>query len=312
MSYQDATSRAVPEGPRERVTTGEQSARRSLAVESFGVTDRGLVRAKNEDQFLIASLCKALKIERSSFSQPPVQQSGDRSYLFVVADGMGGHVAGEQASTLAVASVETFVLETLLWFSHLRGRHEDQILADFKQAIGQANVQILSESARDPALHGMGTTLTLAYTLNDVLFVAHVGDSRCYLLRDRELHQLTRDHTLVQDMVREGLLAGEESQRHPLRHVVTNVLGGNSPGVRVDVHRLDLQAGDTLLLCSDGLTEMLSVAAMADVLLANNNAAAACRELVSRANEIGGKDNITAIVARFVGTERQATTNAAS
>jgi protein phosphatase len=145
----------------------------------------------------------------------------------------------------------------------------------------------------------MGTTLTLAYTLNDVLFVAHAGDTRCYLGRGGALYRLTRDHTLVEEMRRRGLLESEDAARHQWRHVVTNVIGGDTADVQVELHRVHLEAGDRLLLCSDGLTGMVSEEEINQIIWAEANPEASCRRLLGRANEAGGKDNITAIVTHF-------------
>jgi protein phosphatase len=268
------------------------------------LTDTGRVRPANEDQFLIAVLHKALQIERTSLPQAKLQHSSDRSYLFVVADGMGGHAGGEQASILAVDTVEAFILETFKWFAQCKGPEQDQVLTDFQKALGHANARILAEAERHPELHGMGTTLTLAYSLNDVLFVAHVGDSRCYLQRDQALYRLTQDHTLVEEMIRRGALSAEEASRHHWRHVVTNAVGGDSAQVKVDVHMLRLEAGDRVLLCSDGLTEMASEEEINQILAAAADPEQACRRLVARANEAGGKDNITVIVAHFIGVQQ--------
>jgi PPM family protein phosphatase len=270
-----------------------------LSVRSFGLTDAGKVRATNEDQFLIAVLLKALQVEQTSLPQRKVQHSNDRSYLFLVADGMGGHAGGEQASALAIDSVETFILGTFKWFAQFKGPEQDQVLADFQGALGQANARVLAEAAERPELRGMGTTLTLAYSLNDVLFVAHVGDSRCYLCRHGILYRLTRDHTLVEEMVRRGALAAEEAAQHCWRHVITNAVGGNSADLKVEVHKLHLEGGDQVLLCSDGLTEMLPEEEINQILHAEDEPEQACRRLVTRANEAGGRDNITAVVAHF-------------
>jgi PPM family protein phosphatase len=270
-----------------------------LSVRSFGLTDAGKVRATNEDQFLIAVLLKALQVEQTSLPQRPVQHSTDRSYLFVVADGMGGHAAGEQASALAIDSVETFILGTFKWFAQFKGPEQDQVLADFQSALGQANARILAEAAARPELRGMGTTLTLAYSLNDVLFVAHVGDSRCYLCRQGKLYRLTRDHTLVEEMVRQGALQPEEAAKHRWRHVITNAVGGESADLKVEVHKLHLEGGDRVLLCSDGLTGMLPEEEINQVLHTQAEPEQACRRLVTRANEAGGRDNVTAVVVHF-------------
>ncbi len=173
------------------------------------------------------------------------------------------------------------------------------MLADFQNALGQANARILAEAAGHPELHGMGTTLTLAYSLNDVLFVAHVGDSRCYLRRHGSLYRLTRDHTLVEEMVRRGALAAEDVAQNRWRHVVTNFVGGDTAEVKVEVHKVQLEGGDRVLLCSDGLTEMLPEEEINQILHAEPEPEQACRRLVARANEAGGRDNITAVVAHF-------------
>src|SRR4029077_6663224 len=187
---------------------------------------------------------KALQVEQTSLPQATVQHSSDQSYLFVVADGIGGHVGGEEASALAIDSVESFILETFKWFAQCKGKEQDQVLTDFQSALGHANARVLAEAAERPELHGMGTTLTLAYSLNDALFVAHVGDSRCYLCRQGLLYRLTHDHTLVEDMVRRGALAAEETEKHQWRHVITNAVGGSDPEVKVEVHKVHLETGD--------------------------------------------------------------------
>jgi len=276
-----------------------EDARPPLAVRSFGLSDRGRVRERNEDQFLIATLVKALEIQQTSLPLPKFQHSSDRSYLFVVADGMGGHAGGEKASALAIESVEAFMLETFKWFFQFRGNEENNLLTEFQSALGQANARVLREATAHPELHGMGTTLTLAYGLNDHLFVAHVGDSRCYLYRNGALQKLTSDHTLLEDLVRRGALRAEQAAHHHWRHVITNVVGRDSRDVTVEVHKLHLQAGDTILLCSDGLTEMVREDEITQVLGAAADPESACKQLVARANDAGGRDNITVVAASY-------------
>ena len=270
-----------------------------LSVRSFGLTDTGRVRAVNQDQFLVATLLKALQIEQSSLPQKKIQHSPDRSYLFVVADGMGGHAGGEQASAMAIDSVEEFILGTFKWFAQFKEPEQDQVLTDFQTALGDANARVLAEARDWPELRGMGTTLTLAYSLNDVLFIAHVGDTRCYLCRQGRLYQLTHDHTLVEEMVRNGTVAIEDAAKHHLRHVITNAVGGSSANLRVEVHKLPLEDSDRVLLCSDGLTGMLTDDEINRVLHTEAEPEDVCRQLVARANEAGGRDNITAVVADF-------------
>jgi protein phosphatase len=278
----------------------QASARGSaLAVRSYGQTDRGKVRPSNQDQFLIASLAKALEVRRASLSEPHIRYGNDPWHLFVVADGMGGHAGGEQASALAIHEVESFVLNTFSAFTRHRVRGRDRILGDFRRALGHANARILAVGAAHPQWRGMGTTLTLAFSLGDELFVAHVGDSRCYLCRDRSLYRLTSDHTLVEELVRRGGLSAEEAATHPWRHMIINVVGGDSAELKVELHRLQLEAGDTVMVCSDGLTNMIAEGEICDTLVQVPGPEQACGRLVARANEMGGQDNITVIVACY-------------
>jgi len=286
-------------------TTKVSNGQPPLRVRSFGLTDPGKVRGTNEDQFLIASLHKSLHVQKTSLPQPKVQHSRDQCHLFIVADGMGGHAAGEQASALAVGSVEGFVLETIKWFAECKSREQDKVFGDFQSALGQANARVLAEAVAHPECHGMGTTMTLAYSLNDDLFVAHAGDSRCYLCRGGALYRLTSDDTLVEEMVKLGTLRADEAGDHHWRHVITNAIGGGSPEIKVAVHKLHLLAGDQVLLCSDGLTGMVSEEEIAQVLHTQADPEAACRQLVARANEQGGKDNVTVVVARYEATPKE-------
>ena len=277
------------------------SARRPLRVRSHGRTDVGQKRSSNEDQFLIATLTKALHVQETSLDQTEVQFSSPQGHLFVVADGVGGNAAGERASEMAVSSIEQFTVHTLNWCAQLRAHADgEMLLGEFQKALSEANDKLIREGDQKPELHGMATTLTLAYFLRRTLFVAHVGDSRCYMLRENLLYRLTRDHTLVAEMVRRGLLKQEEVASHAYRHVVTNVVGGSDPGVQVEMHKMPLENGDCLLLCSDGLTEMVNDEEILNVLVsAQPDPAAAADRLVALANQKGGKDNITVIVARF-------------
>jgi protein phosphatase len=299
MSALQMSSEVAVVGPRDVDTITQPDILAPSAVRSFGLTDPGKVRDSNQDQFLIAVLRKALEVQRTSLPQRKVHHGSDRGYLFVVADGMGGHAGGEQASALAIDSVESFMLETFKWFSQFKGKEEDKLLAEFHSALGRANARVLAEAAEHPELHGMGTTLTLAYSLNDTLFVAHVGDSRCYLCRHGVLYRLTRDHTLVEDMVRSGTLSAADAGKHHWRHVITNAVGGSDAAVKVEVHKVHLEAGDAMLLCSDGLTNMLPDEEIARILETQVDPEQACRQLVARANEEGGEDNITVILARY-------------
>jgi protein phosphatase len=270
-----------------------------LAVRAFGLTDRGKVRPSNEDQFLVADLSRILRVRQTSMPQEPTQQSRSRGHVLVVADGMGGHNAGEVASALSVETVEAFVVELLRRFSNLQGEDETGVVHDLREAVLQADARIFEEAREHRELRGMGTTLTMAFASGCRLFVLHAGDSRCYLFRAGRLEQLTEDHTLVAELVSHGVIRPEEARQHPHRHVVTNALGGDQAGVRVDVQRATLEPGDVVLLCSDGLTDLLDDRRIAAILAMEFEPEAACSRLVAEANKAGGKDNITVVVARF-------------
>jgi PPM family protein phosphatase len=271
----------------------------TLAVKAFGITDTGKVRASNEDQFLIAELTKAMRVWQTSLPEPKVQVGEERAHLFLVADGMGGHRAGERASALAVVAIEQFTLNSFKWFLGSNSADAQRVLAQFQSALSQADAQILDAAADDPELRGMGTTVTMAFHLGTQLCVVHVGDSRAYLYREGELLQLTQDHTLMADMMRSGALRPDQVAGHRFRHVITNVIGGQELGVTVEARALEVQAGDRLLLCSDGLTEMVTNDVMAATLDAEPAPELAAKQLLAQANENGGRDNITLLIVRF-------------
>ena len=273
--------------------------RPAFTVRSFGLTDPGRVRPANEDHFVIVELARTMYVHQTSVPQAKAQYSSHRGHILLVADGMGGHQAGEVASALSVVTIEGFLLNTLKRLFHLKVPEEQNVLKEFQGALRQADARIFEEAARHPELIGMGTTLTMAFAVNWRLFVAHAGDSRCYLFSGGELHPLTQDHTVVAEMVRLGSLTPEGASRHPDRHVVTNVLGGHDPGVWVEMHKLDLEPGDVVVLCSDGLTGMVPDARIAALLHEEREPRRACERLVAEANERGGRDNITVLVARF-------------
>lgn len=272
---------------------------RPLTVKAFGITDKGKVRTTNEDQFLIAELTKAMRVWQTSLPEPKVQAGEEHAHLFLVADGMGGHRAGERASALAVVAIEQFTLNTFKWFFGSSDTEAQKVLAQFQSALSQADARILEESAEHPELSGMGTTVTMAFHLGAQLCVVHVGDSRAYLYRDGELHQLTQDHTVTGELVRSGRLRPDEVAEHRLRHVITNVVGGTELGVTVEARAFEVQAGDRLLLCSDGLTEMVTNEAIAATLDAESAPEVAATKLLAQANDGGALDNITLLVVRF-------------
>jgi serine/threonine protein phosphatase PrpC len=231
-------------------------------------TDVGRMRKNNEDSYLS--------------SQP----------VAAVADGMGGHSAGEVASAIAIEELAAL---------GSRGPWENETAAtdDLKQAILRANRRIREMAASDRKLNGMGTTLVALLEDGDMVHVANVGDSRGYLLRQGELSQVTVDHSLVQELVDDGRLSPEDAERHPQRSVITRALGID-PEVEFDLFTYKLQVGDRLLLCSDGLSDVVEPSQIRKVLLRFRSAQHAARQLVTVANEQGGPDNITVIVVDAV------------
>ena len=267
-----------------------------LRVDAFGLTDRGRQRPTNQDSFAIAELRRALLVRQSNLRQPDTLIGDELGHLFIVADGMGGHLGGEQASALAVETIEQFLLNTLGWLFGLSG---DEVLTEFKQALRAADHRVVEAAAQKPQLGGMGTTVTMAYATGKTLYAAHVGDSRLYLWRRGNLVRVTRDHTVVAQLVSEGVLSPEQAATHKLRHLITNAVGGPSEGVRPEIHKVALEAEDVLLLCTDGLTEMLAESDIAQVLHRGKPPETCCQRFVELANERGGHDNVTAVVARF-------------
>lgn len=298
------TSAQSPRRPFETTVLQPGSGRAAspgIRVEFAGRTHPGKVRANNEDQHLIARLAKSMTICATSLPGGPGEThfSGEEGYLMVVADGMGGAAAGECASALAVESVEQFVLNTLKWFFHLGGRDEHALFQELRQALEYADRNVIERARSDATLHGMGTTVTMAYSIASDLFIVHAGDSRAYLFHDGTLEQLTSDHTLVQALVSGGTITPEDAKRHRNRNVVTNVVGGPKEGVFTEIHKLKIVDGDVLLLCSDGLSEPVSDRGIAEILAAGEAPAEACSRLVDRALAGGGPDNVTVVVARY-------------
>jgi protein phosphatase len=277
-----------------------QLVRPEVVVDVRALSHVGKTRENNEDQFLVARLSKALEILDSGLTRRSgLRISNEKAHLLLVADGMGGAAAGERASALVAEWIETNILEIVKLFFHFGELDERAQETRIRVGLKQLDDLLLSEAESDRALQGMGTTLTLGFSVGADLTLVHVGDSRAYLFHDGELEQLTHDHTLTQLMVDAGMLRPEDAKTHNRRHVVTNVLGGPGPGVTGEVHRLTLADGDRLLLCTDGLSDPVDDASIAAILHRSSNSAEACRGLVDAALQNGGPDNVTVIVATY-------------
>lgn len=272
-----------------------------LVVSAAGLTDRGLVRENNEDHFLVGSLSRQMNVLATNLdpgAMPPLLD--EHGYVFVVADGMGGMSAGEVASRLAVVTGLEVVRDSARWTLQSDDPSETAALVErMRGYFVRVDAEVSKVAAAHPGRAGMGTTLTVAYSVGSRLFVVHVGDSRAYLLRDGELQRLTRDHTIAQDLADKGAITPDQIKGHRMRSVLTNYIGGPSPGVAPDVERRALEEGDRLLLCSDGLHEFVDAAAIAAALGGPGDPPAICRALVDLALAAGAPDNVSVIVATY-------------
>jgi protein phosphatase len=273
-----------------------------VTVDAFGLTDKGQKRDINEDQFLIADLSKSMLIHQTSLPKEDHQRmiGGSQGKLFVVADGMGGHRAGGVASTVAVTTVINYVLDIMPWFYRLDEAHEDDLMDELKLALERCQKNVQRAAQSDPKRFRMGTTLTVAYVLWPRIYVVHAGDSRCYLFRGPDLEQITRDHTIAQELEDKDILSAEKSVKTRWSRVLWNAIGGGTEELSPEVYKAELQTGDTLLLCTDGLTRHLDDETIANQLMVQKaDAQESAQHMVSLANQEGGKDNITVVVARF-------------
>jgi serine/threonine protein phosphatase PrpC len=270
-------------------------------MDCSGLTDVGRKRPVNEDQFLIADLNKSMLIHQTSLSHEDHTRvfGGSQGKLLLVADGMGGHAEGKRASALAVQSLTHYVLNTLSWFFRLHPDHEEEFREELKAALEECQQHIEAATRAGDERPAMGTTLTMAYVLWPRLYVVHAGDSRCYLLRGERLEQVTTDHTMAQRLVESGALRPEEAQESRWSHLLWNCIGGGRHELTADVYRVTLHVGDSLLLCTDGLTQVASDEQILQLLRQKRLAEETCRELVEAANEAGGPDNVTVVVAHF-------------
>ena len=268
---------------------------------AYGATDVGKKRETNQDQFLIAQLNKSMLV--SSTSLPLDTQSrlfgGEQGQLLLVADGMGGHAAGEKASSIAVEALISRLLNSVHWFFQVDHDCEEDFVDALKSLLQDAHTRILAESAEHAEQQGMGTTLTMAHLMWPRMYVVHAGDSRCYLIRDGEAQQLTTDHTLAHQLVESGGLKPEEEANSRWSNVLWNVLGGRADGELIaEVSRADLKKGDTIILCSDGLHRYVQREQLASIVAELNDPRLICDHLIQLANDAGGEDNITVVVSQ--------------
>jgi serine/threonine protein phosphatase PrpC len=274
-----------------------------IVVQVFGRTDVGRTRDHNEDAFILADLTADVATVPTEVRRTIAGRKGS---LFMVADGMGGAAAGEIASAMAVEAILGELRTT--WVAGDTTEPEAFVRA-IKQATKAANEKIHSYATAHPEYRGMGTTATIAGLLGETLYLAQVGDSRAYIVRNGVAKQITKDQSLMQKLIEAGELTEEEAKLSERRNIILQALGPE-PYIKVDLTHQTVRRGDTLVLCSDGLSGQVTKDEIAMVVTDEGDVATACKLLVERANFNGGPDNITVIIARFDGAGLKAPTDA--
>lgn len=270
-------------------------------IDVSGATHIGRERAKNTDAFVTADLNRSLMLGRSSLPLSPGMPwvEGTQGKLMIVADGITGAGMGRVASRAAVEKLAHYMATMLPWVLDADEDTEHELAERVTRGFGRCQHAIEHEARRRGCEEQpVGTTLTMAYLVWPRLYVMHVGDSRAYLYRKRKLHQLTADHTIAQRMLDRDMITEERLERTPFRHILTNAVGGDREAIKVEHHSLELAPGDQLLLCTDGLTRHVSGIDLARELDRAPTASLCCDALIRAANDAGGLDNITAVVAR--------------
>ncbi len=276
------------------------SAHDAVRIDAAGLTDIGRARQVNEDAFLIATLQRSLVVHEASPGASGWFAGEPAGKLLVVADGMGGQGGGDIASKVGVNTVVTYLLNSMPWKADSGDSAGSRnslpgVREQLSSALVAGDETVKSAGARSGAPH-MGTTLTIAFVHWPKLYIAHVGDTRCYLLRAGKLERLTTDHTVAQQLAEVSHEPVEPTSH--LHHILWNCLGGSEDLPRPEVRRRDLVMGDVLLLCSDGLTKHIDDARITQLLSADASCEARAKSLVDLANRGGGTDNITALVAQ--------------
>lgn len=215
--------------------------------------------------------------------------------LFIISDGMGGHKAGEVASKMAIDIIKEEIFDEV----DAEKIEENKLINLIKKAIETANIEIFNTSKRKEEYSGMGTTVTMAYVLKNKVFIGQIGDSRAYLFRGDKLIQLTEDHSLVAELLKKGSITKEEAERHPQKNIITRAVGTENT-IDIDVVVEELYREDIILLCTDGLTNMVEDNQIKRILLKEKDVQTTCNELVDLANKNGGFDNITVIAVKIV------------
>ncbi len=281
---------APPAGPKRKPRDDE--------IDVHGLTHTGKVRKENQDHFLICALKKQMVIYETSLPQTEhlLVEPQRFAFLMMVADGVGGAAKGADASRLALEAVTQYVAHSTRCYYAASSQSDEEFTEALQEAAVLCHAQLLRQGAGNPECRGMATTLTLFLGAWPRAYLLQVGDSRCYLLRQGQLTQISRDQTMAQDLVDLGVMTRADASKTRLAHTLSSAIGGRSPAPVVTA--LDIEWGTTVLLCSDGLTNHVSDDRIRDRLRSMKSAKQVCEDLLKEALEEGGSDNITVVVAR--------------
>jgi serine/threonine protein phosphatase PrpC len=275
-----------------------------LRVDVAGRSEKG-TRARNEDAFVIYRLGRFMECVGTSLPEDHLPQHvNEGSHLLIVGDGIGGAAGGDLASRTAMMTLVESILRSPKWALKLddpatRETEIEELMTRSRAYMQGMHAAIRERQQRDPEYRGMGTTFTSAYCVGNDMFIMHVGDTRAYSLRNGRIFRITHDHTIAQAYADIGRIDPSEVDRHPLNHVLTRAVGGPDDTLAPDMHHRDIEDGDRLVLCSDGLTKVVNEAEIAAILAAHPTSAAASAALVELALERGAPDNVTLVVAGF-------------
>jgi protein phosphatase len=263
---------------------------------TFGaLSHQGNRRSNNEDHYIVVQRRRSRSVLLTNLPGPITDFAEDQVYLLAVADGMGGAAFGELASNMALRTAFDLGHSATKWIFKVNQKEIEELKGQIETILRLVHRTLLEHGQTDPSVVGMGTTLTGAYTIGMDALIAHVGDSRAYLFHDGTVERLTRDHTLAQEM----LDTGGPPPNPSLRHVLTNCIGGTGQDLRVDFHHYHFEDGDRLLLCTDGLSDMVNDDEIARILTSHQDPQQACAALVNLALANGGRDNVTVVLADF-------------
>lgn len=273
-----------------------------LDVDLGAISHQGLVRESNQDSYLVMKFGRSLENLMTNLDDGLIEQSSSMTgYAMLVADGMGGMAGGDVASRLALSTMIDLILDTSDWTLALRRQTDvTTILERMTERFLQIDDILRKEADKDQTLQGMGTTLTVAGALGSDLIIGHVGDSRAYLMHEDKLTQLTTDHTLAQALIDAGVANPDDPASRSMRHVLTAAVGSLGNHIVPQVQRIYLHGDDRLLLCSDGLTEMVEDPTIAQVLREAESSQSACQDLLDLSLAGGGTDNVTVVLAHFL------------